>query len=447
MGRSNQFSLTNRKINPVRSPGWGALKPDGSQNDNDRVEIGPTRISFDAWAQAGLEIPNLKAMRTFRLQRLVNEIQKHDYAGLLLYDPLNIRYATDTSNMQLWTTHNPARACFVSADGYIVLWDFGKCAHLSAHLPLVKEVRDGAGFFYFTSGERVEEHATKFAAEVDELLCRHSGSNRRLAIDRIEPEGLKAIHGLGIKTFQGQEVTEIARSIKGPDDIRAMKCAMHSCELAMHKMQEALVPGISENELWAILHSENISHGGEWIETRLLASGPRTNPWFQECGPRVIEDGDMVAFDTDLIGVYGMCCDISRSWLCGTGKPSDEQKRLYQVAYQQIQDNLEIIRTGMGFIEFTEKANSLDKEFRPQCYSALAHGVGLCDEYPAIKYPQYIEDLGYDGIFEAGMMICIESYVGAVGGREGVKLEQQILMTENGYEDLTFFPFEKIFLD
>jgi hypothetical protein len=38
--------------------------------------------------------------------------------------------------MQLWTTHNPARACFVSAAGYVVLWDFHSCEHLTAHLPL-----------------------------------------------------------------------------------------------------------------------------------------------------------------------------------------------------------------------------------------------------------------------------------------------------------------------
>lgn len=49
--------------------------------------------------------------------------------------------------MQLWTTHNPARACFIAASGYVVLWDFNGCDHLSAHLPLVSELRSGASFF------------------------------------------------------------------------------------------------------------------------------------------------------------------------------------------------------------------------------------------------------------------------------------------------------------
>ena len=72
-------------------------------------------------------------------------------------------------------------------------------------------------------------------------------------------------------------------------------------------MREALRPGITENALWAELHRGNIAGGGEWIECRLLASGPRTNPWFRESSMRVIERGDIVAFDTDLIGPYGYC--------------------------------------------------------------------------------------------------------------------------------------------
>ena len=288
----------------------------------------------------------------------------------------------------------------------------------------------------------MEELAGRFAGEIDEILRAHGGGNRRLAIDRIEPEGLLALRRLGIETFQGQEVTELARAIKGPDDIRAMKCAVHSCELAMHKMQAELRPGMTENDLWSILHAENIKHGGEWIETRILASGPRTNPWFQECGPRVIQEGDLVAFDTDLIGVYGMCCDISRTWLCGDVEPTAEQKRLYTAAYSQVMNNIEIIKPGMGFKEFSDTADLASPEFRHNRYGVLAHGAGLCDEYPSLYFPEDYPATGYDGTFEPGMFVCVESYCGAVGGREGVKLEQQLLVTETGLEDVTSYPYE-----
>jgi Xaa-Pro aminopeptidase len=439
MDAADAFSPSNRKIDPSRRP---AMRPDGTPDNNDRVEIGPTPTAFAAWQQAGLVIPDLDRMRRDRLTRLTAELQRHDHAGLLCFDPLNIRYVTDSTNMQLWTAHNPARACFVSADGYIVLWDYANCGHLTAHLPLVREVRTGASFFYMVSGDRVEEHAAGFASQIDDLLRQHGGGNRRLAIDRIEPEGLLALRAHGIDCCQGQPATEMARAIKTVEEVKAMRCAIHSCELAMASMQNTLRPGMTENDLWATLHAENIRHGGEWIETRLLASGPRTNPWFQECGPRIIEDGDLVAFDTDLIGVYGMCCDISRTWIAGPAEPGKEQKRLYRHAYEMVLENTELIRPGLEFREFTHTATLGPPEFRQNRYSVLAHGVGLCDEWPSLYFPEDWPAYGFEGTFEPGMVICVESYCGVAGGREGVKLEQQVLVTEGGVENLTAYPFE-----
>jgi hypothetical protein len=111
-----------KKINPYsRKP---EFKLDGTPNYNDRVEIGPTQLAFDEWIKADLKIPNLQNMREFRVSRLVNEINKRKLDGVLVFDPLNIRYITDTTNMQLWNSHNPFRACFISNKGYIILWDY-----------------------------------------------------------------------------------------------------------------------------------------------------------------------------------------------------------------------------------------------------------------------------------------------------------------------------------
>ena len=439
----NPYSIdsSNRKIDPNRKPEF-ALKPDGSPDDNDRVEIGPTALAFAEWEALGLECPQLDSMREFRLQRLVQELQKHDYGGIVLFDPLNIRYATDSTNMQLWITHNPARACFVSADGYMVLFDFHSCDHLSDHLPLVKELRSGASFFYFESANRGAEHALKFAKSIDELMRTHSGENRRLAVDKIEIAGLRALEKVGFEVFEGQPVTEEARVIKGPDEIKAMRCAVAACEAAMYEMQDAIETGKSENEIWSVLHAGNIKRGGEWLETRIFSSGPRTNPWFQESGPRIISDGELLALDTDMVGTYGMCCDISRTWLCGDVEPTSDQKRIYQMSYEHIMTNMELLKPGVRFSEITEKAHRLPDNCIPNRYGVVMHGVGLCDEYPAIRYREDYDAHGYEGVFEPGMVICVEVYAGEVGGREGVKLEDQVLITEDGYENLISYPFE-----
>ncbi len=194
---------------------------------------------------------------------------------------------------------------------------------------------------------------------------------------------------------------ENARLIKSPDEILCMRRAIVACEAAMGEMEAALRPGISENELWAELHRGNIARGGEWIETRLLSSGPRTNPWFQECSSRIIEAGDLVAFDTDLIGPYGFCADLSRTWLCGDGKPSNEQSR--SLPHRRRADRAQH-RTDAARRRRSAILSSVRKNPPPDCfparYGVLYHGVGLADEYPTLPHAADWTDDTPDGVLE-----------------------------------------------
>ncbi|MEW9838408.1 M24 family metallopeptidase, partial [Mesorhizobium marinum] len=237
-------------------------------------------------------------------------------------------------------------------------------------------------------------------------------------------------------------VMESARLIKSPDEMLAMRRAIVACEAAMGEMEAALRPGISENELWAELHHGNIARSGEWIETRLLSSGPRTNPWFQECSSRKIEAGDLVAFDTDLIGPYGFCADLSRTWLCGDGQASNEQRDLFRIAANQIARNTELLRPGIAFRDLVERSAVPPPDCFPARYGVLYHGVGLADEYPTLPHAHDWAADTPDGVLEPGMVLCVESYIGRLGGREGVKIEEQVLITEAGNEQLSRYPLD-----
>ncbi len=400
------------------------------------------------WASAGLKDNerqiDMLALRAYRMGRVQAELRRRDYGAALLLDPMNIRYATGSRNMSVWTSHTPARYCFLPADGKAILFDFHNCEHLSAGLETIAEVRPARGFYFFGAGSRVEEKAKAWAEEIADLVARHCGANRRLAVDRLDPPGTAALLARGILIFDGQEVCELARSIKSEEEIACMTHAIAVCEAGMARMREALKPGLSENELWATLHETNIRLGGEWIETRILSSGERTNPWFQECGDRLIRAGDLVSFDTDLIGPFGYCADISRTYFCGPGKPSEEQRRLYGLALEQIHYNIDkLMRPGLNFREASELAWRIPNAFVKNRYSCVAHGVGLCDEWPKITHIQDREKSAYDGELQPGMTICVESYMGEEGGREGVKLEQQVLITEMGSRLLSTFPFEE----
>ncbi|MDW6020456.1 Xaa-Pro peptidase family protein [Mesorhizobium sp. BAC0120] len=394
------------------------------------------------WAAAGISAPDLPAMRKYRLERIRAELKRRDYAGALLYDPVNIRYATDSTNMQLWVAHNATRHCFVATEGPVVLFDYFSCEHLSDHSGVVDEVRPAVSWIYLYGGELSGKRVERWAVGIADLVRAHGGGNRRIAVDHLDPEGVAALGRLGISVDNGEAVMENARLIKSPDEILAMRRAIVACEAAMAEMEAKLTPGISENELWAELHRSNIARGGEWIETRLLSSGPRTNPWFQESSARIIEAGDLVAFDTDLIGPYSFCADLSRTWLCGDDNPSDEQRDLFRIAADQIGVNIELLRPGISFRDLVERAKNPPPDCFPARYGVLYHGVGLADEYPTLPHASDWTDDTPDGVLTPGMVLCAESYIGRLGGRGGVKLEEQILITETGCEKLSSYPLD-----
>jgi len=432
-----------RKIDPNK----GATLADGSPNDADRIEIGPTQLAFGEWEAAGLTMPNLKRMREHRWKRLTQHIVDRDYGGLLMFDPLNIRYATDSTNMQLWNTHNPFRAVLLCADGYMVIWDYKNSPFLSTFNPLVREQRSGADFFYFDRGDKIQPAADAFSLEVRDLIREHGGGNMTIAVDKIMMHGLHALQAAGFTVKDGEEVTEKSRAVKGPDEILAMRCAHHACETSVRAMEDFARQNVplgqtSEDDIWAVLHAENIKRGGEWIETRLLASGPRTNPWFQECGPRIVQNNEIVSFDTDLIGSYGICIDISRSWWIGDKKPSNSMIYAMRHAHEHIMTNMDMLKPGVTIPELTANAHKLDDKFQAQKYGCLMHGVGLCDEWPLVSYPDKAVAGAFDYPLEPGMVLCVEAAVGEVGGDFTIKLEDQVLVTETGYENLTTYSFD-----
>ena len=150
----------------------------------------------------------------------------------------------------------------------------------------------------------------------------------------------------------------------------------------------------------------------------------------------------MVAHDTDVVGRYGYYADFSRTFLCGDGRPTNEQRNLYALAYEQIQHNMALIEPGMGFFDYARKAWEIPQPYVQNRYFALAHGVGMNGEYPYIVHAIDM-DSGYDGTIEPGMTLCVESFIGHEDGGEGVKLEEQVYVREDGVELLSDYPFDE----
>ena len=431
-----QSTSFQKKINPGKSP------------EKISVFSEPTDMALKEWQLKGLELPDISIINSYRKERVIRQLQENNVDAVLLFDPLNIRYATGTSNMLLWNTHNPFRSCLVFDDGYCILWDYQESNHyVESNYLYIDEVRTGASMFYFAKGDKVKSAAENFSDQVGQAFKKKGKHSKRLAIDKIMLDGFKSLENKDFKIENGEKIMEHARSIKSAEEIKAMRCSISACETSMHIMENKTKPGMTENDIWSILHSENIKRGGEWIETRLLSSGNKTNPWFQECGSRVIQNNEIVAFDTDLVGCYSICTDISRTWWIGDQEPTNEMKQDYHIALDHIQQNSELVAPGVHFRDLTFKGHQLEEIYKKQQYSCRFHGVGLCDEFPFITYPEDYEEGAFDYVLQPGMTLCVEALISRVNGNFSIKLEDQLLVTESGFENLTSYPFDEQFLN
>ena len=408
----------NRKINPSTKP---------NQNFITKKRLREDEINF-------------QKLRSYRLDRVKKELEKNNLEACILFDPVNIRYALDTVNMSIYNMHNLTRYCFVTVNGPTILYEYFNCEILSKDLNLIDEIRPAITWDYFSNGDQASLQLKKWINEIEDLSKSYFKS-KKIAIDVINGPAVTALNQIGIEVVDAKLILEQARVIKSAEELKCMKAAIEVAEIGVTKMRNELKAGMTEDELWSILHKTNIEHGGEWIECRILSSGERTNPWMQESTNKVIQRGEIVAFDTDMVGPYGYCADISRTFVEGN-RFNNEQKQLYKMAIDHINHNARLIKNGVSFREFSEKSWKLPEEYYGNRYSCVIHGIGLCDEWPQIKYPT---DGGQrEGYFEKNMTITVESYIGKVGGKEGVKLEQQYLVGENNLELMSHHPLESI---
>ncbi len=382
------------------------------------------------------------ALRAGRLARLRSEMAARDVAAVLLTDPVNIRYASGARNMQIFTARNPARYLFVTVDGPVVLYEFTGALHLADGLETITEVRHATTASFVAAGEAIADVERRWAGEIRDLVAETVGLEATVGVERVNAGAAIALANLGLNLVDPQEAVERARAIKTPDEVACQIESMRATERAMAAMEAEIRPGRSENELWSVFHQHVIAQGGDYIETRLLSSGEHTNPWFQETSAKVIGENELIAFDTDVVGCHGYYADYSRTFHAGPDDPSAEQRELYRIAHEQVHHNLSIIEPGLTFAGYSEKAGDLPERYAPHRYYLSAHGVGMTGEYPYLYHAQDFGSFGYDGVIEPGMTLCVESFIGGPDTREGVKLEQQFLVTETGTELLSHYPFD-----
>jgi len=403
----------------------------------DRSILGQTNTLLEK----GVDFSQLRKDRLIKVQR---EMARRDIGALLLTDIINIRYTTGVSIMPLWTAVNLAHYVLVPVEGSPMIFEYSR-AQFRAEA-YWSEVRPAHYWQARFADQLVDQRSDEWAAEIKEVLQSWGAADAKVGVDCLDYYGFTALQKQGLILTDADEPMEAARLIKTLDEIELMRQSNAVAEAALYDLEQAIRPGVTENELLGIYWHRMLAHGGEWCFTRLLASGHKTNPWFHEAGSKMVRPGDLVGIDTDMIGPEGYACDISRTFLCGD-KATPVQKEAYKVAYDFVQGVIELCKVGLSYAELAANIPQVPEAYRTQRYPVILHGIGTDDEPPFIPYPDEKDAVMPDGEFQENMVVSVEFYAGKVGEQDGVKLEDEIWITADGPVLISMYPYDSKLLD
>ena len=389
-----------------------------------------TNSAFDTDSELALQLA------VARQKRLRSEMVRLNIPTILTSDPTNILYGCGARNMTVFGMMGPSRLMLLFAEGPCVLFEFAGCDHLAEGLPTIDVILPAPGLTY-TSGAGYLANIGQFSTQVAALCRPYLGRESRLAIERLDFPVTDSLRSHGFDLIDAGPIFSASRIIKLPIEIDVMRIAVARVQAAVEEFELAVDECRTENETWATLHRGLIATGGEYVSTRLMQSGPRTFPYFKESSARQIEPGDLVCLDTDCLGYLGYGVDFSRTYVAGGAQATSAQRQLHAIARNQLDHNSALLQPGTSYEVFARSAFSVPEKFAPYGYYCLGHGLGISGEHPNI--PLYVpgEKYKFDGQFEAGMVICVESYIGDPESRQGFKVEDQFLVTPTGHERLT----------
>lgn len=383
---------------------------------------------------------DMDRLKTERLGRLREQMTVADLGGMLLFDPHNIRYSTGHRFSGAASIRFFLQYAIVPFSGEPVV--LGASNEDGSYA-----MEKGFCWDFFPCGQFVEQGAKAWGERIHSILKEMGIANQRIGVDKLDYYSLGALQDQSITIADARVPLERARAVKTRDEVSLIRQACAIADISICAVRDAIKPGVTEDELFAIMTYENLRRGGEHMDVRLMATGTNTNPWTHLATDRMVRPGELVAFDTDMCGPLGYFADFSRTYLCGDGKPNREQQDAYDVAYNFIYDSLDFFQPGAAFQEIAEKCPELPEEYKYQRYPMIAHGDGMSDEWPCIYWPdQSWSGFGNDDdVLQENMVISLEGLASKKGGRESVKLEEQLLITANGPEVLSCAPFDERF--
>jgi Xaa-Pro aminopeptidase len=399
---------------PLRAPGHGGVDFEA-------------RVDFDR-------------LRRYRLDRSLAALDSSDCGAFLLFDFYNIRYTTQT-----WIGgalgDKMTRYALLTRSGEPLLWDFGSAAkHHQLYCPWLVPENCKAGMLGLRGAIAPDVGLMASAVrEIKQLLADQGLDGQPVGVDIIELPFLAEMKRQGLTVVDAQQLMLDARQIKSADEIMLLTQAAAMVDGVYTDIVEALKPGVRENEIVALASKRLYDMGSEQVEAINAVSGERCNPHPHNFSDRIIRPGDQAFFD--IIQSYnGYRTCYYRTFSVGSATTS--QRDAYTKAREWMDVAIQAVKPGVGTDDIARLwPAATDFGFADEMAAfglQFGHGLGLgLHERPIISR---LNSLEYPVEIQPGMVFALETYCPASDGFSAARIEEEVVVTEDGPRILTLFP-------
>ena len=395
---------------------------------------------------------DVKRLREERKEKALERMREAGLGSMLLINDPNVRYVT---GLAMTGGSGADHYTLLVEDGSIVHWDTADHAsNQRFNCPWLDDIRyaaPGLGNVPRASGRDSARDFLigKMADLIVEAMAEYGVEKEPMGID-VPNGGLVAKfeeRGVDVRAKECSQVMEDARKIKTKDEVECLRMVAAICEAGFQQITENARVGKRESEVWGDAVRELWRHGA-FVGGGYVTSGPNTWPKHQaNTTDRAIRPGDLVYADFYNIGYLGYRSCYYRTF--SMGQPTQAQRDAYEVARDNLYDVLDRIEPGATTDEICQGFPDMEGE-HAEWYGATdhwqmttnhwAHGLGLqLYEVPMI-WRGISEDHPIE--IEEGMTMAVETMEPAES--QGVRVEEMIVVRENGPEILSRWPVEEI---
>lgn len=382
-------------------------------------------------------------MRQHKVSRIKQYMDKLDIECLLLFETGNKRYATSTA-VASPEVDNMGRYAIVPRNGEPHIFGFGSEVKAEKlYCPWIKDFTFPAHSTMYGALPMDWKCYEAFLKDLDMVLANHKLDKKKvkIGVDIAESQIILALINNGYTIADGQGVMQYARAIKNEDEIMCLKHGAAIVDAAFHKIAQTIQPGMKENDLQAVASYEMHRLGAQWVHNVQVTSGNRTHPHPHLSSDRLIQPGDIIFMDIVLLfNGYHTC--VYRCFCCG--KPTGKQKEIHKRCLDYQLAGLEAVKpkvTTADIVKVWPDSKKMGYETEAEIFGLqFGHGVGVgLWEFPIMSR---LYSFDHPVEIEPGMVFALETYAGE--GYDGVRLEDEIVVTETGTEIITKFPNDEL---